>query len=676
MLQHKDNPVDWWPWSDAAFAAAAAEDKPVFLSVGYATCHWCHVMEHESFEDPAVAALMNEAFVNVKVDREERPDIDTVYMTVCQMVTQRGGWPLTIIMTPDKRPFFVATYIPKHSIHGRMGMLDLIPRVAAVWRNQRSDVTKDAERTTSALLRITAAEAPGDPDEGVLHQAFSALRSSFDPTHGGFGGAPKFPSPTQLRFLLRYWKRTGQSEALLMVGQTLAAMRNGGIYDHIGWGFHRYATDASWTVPHFEKMLYDQAMLALTYTEAFQAIGEELFAETAHEILRYVLRDMTSPEGGFYSAEDADSEGKEGKFYVWTHAELGEVLSDHEVQLLEHVYNVQHGGNFRDEATGQRTGENILYRSQAGALDTRLDAIRQKLFARRTLRVRPLKDDKVLTDWNGLMIAAMARAARVFDEPLYADAAARAAAFVQTHLTREGCQLLHRWRNGAGGIAAFLDDYAYMIWGLVELYETTFDVQYLRRALHLTGFCRKHFRADDGAYYLTSDNAEALLVRTRPFYDGPVPSGNAIMMMNLLRLSRLLGDPALARAAWNIARAHAGALGVAPTGLAAMLSALEYALGPSAEVVIAGVPEAADTQAMLRALRTRYLPGVVTMLRPTDDPVSEIAALVPALAPHTSIDGKATAYVCTAFACQSPATDVAGMLQAVKGVQLHQDGPS
>ena len=364
LLQHKDNPVEWWAWSDEAFEAARENDKPVFLSIGYSTCHWCHVMEHESFEDEGVARLMNDAFINIKVDREERPDIDTIYMTVCQMMTGSGGWPLTIMMTPEKKPFFAATYIPKESRYGRSGMLELVPRVKEIWQGQRERIEQDAENITDALVEAVTRDTSGRHlDVDALHLAFAQLRRRFDPKHGGFGTAPKFPAPHNLLFLLRYWKRSGEAHALRMVETTLEHMRLGGVYDHVGYGFHRYATDAQWKLPHFEKMLYDQAMLALAYTEAFQATGKATYEQTAREIFTYVLRDMTAPEGGFYSAEDADSEGREGTFYLWHRHELYDVLDADLADLVIRVYNVDEEGNFEDEATRERTGENILHRT-------------------------------------------------------------------------------------------------------------------------------------------------------------------------------------------------------------------------------------------------------------------------------------------------------------------------
>ncbi len=663
LLQHKDNPVDWWPWAPEAFERAVAEDKPVFLSIGYATCHWCHVMERESFEDHAVASLMNAAFINVKVDREERPDIDAVYMTVCQLIGQRGGWPLTIFMTPERKPFFAATYIPKTTVGGRYGMMELIPMVQDAWDRRRQGLVADADRLTRALAELAAKDMSGQvPDSSLLHAGFEALRGSFDPVHGGFGDAPKFPSTTSLRFLLRYWKRTGKPVALQMVGQTLAAMRSGGIYDHVGGGFHRYATDRTWTLPHFEKMLYDQATMVMVCVEAFQAIGEPFLARTAHETLRYVLHDMVSAEGGFYSAEDADSEGHEGKYYVWTHQELRDVLGESLFAEVEAAFNVRSGGNFRDERTRVYTGENVLHTTSVPTgNDLHRDAL-DRLFAHRSSRVRPLKDDKVLADWNGIMIAAMARAGRVLQEPVYVGAAESAASFVRSHLMSDGFRLLHRWRDGSAAIPGMLDDYACMVWGLIELYEATFESRWLADAQGLCRTARERLRSDQGGYFQTPDDGEELLVRSRPSYDSPVASGNAVMMMNLLRLGHLTHDTALIKEAWTIARTHAQLMRGAPTATMAMFSALDFALGPAREVIIAGYPHAPDTGAMLRALAVRYLPNVVVCLRPVSEQPGS-AQLAPYLVPYRMIDGKATAYVCEGFSCQAPVTSVSAMLE-------------
>ena len=680
LLQHKDNPVDWWAWSDEAFEAARAQDKAVFLSIGYSTCHWCHVMEHESFEDEEVARLMNDAFVNIKVDREERPDIDHIYMTVCQLMTGSGGWPLTILMTADKKPFFAGTYIPKETRYGRLGMLDLIPRVVQAWRQQRADVLQSADDITNALIDVSAQDTSGRRlDADALHLAFAQLRRRFDPRHGGFGTAPKFPAPHNLLFLLRYWKRTGEAHALRIVETTLDHMRLGGVYDHVGYGFHRYSTDAQWKLPHFEKMLYDQAMIALAYIEAYQATGKAAYEQTARAIFTYVLRDMTAPEGGFYSAEDADSEGREGKFYLWHFGELRATLGSELADLVIPMYNVEAGGNFEEEATGERTGENILYLKKPLAeyaldldeatLRERLETARQRLFDQRKSRIHPGKDDKVLVDWNGLMVAALARAARVFDEAAYADAARRAAAFVTTTMLQDDGRLLHRYRNGDAAIAGTLDDYAFLIWGLLELYETTFDVDLLKTALALNEQCFIHFWDDEhGAFFFAPDDGEALIVRQKEAYDSAIPSGNSVMLMNLLRLGRLTGQTDLEQRADTLGNFFARLIFQQPSGFTGMLMGFDFGVGPSFEVVVAGDPEADDTQAMLHALHTSYVPNKVVLLRPDHNgEVPAIAEIAPFTEAQHSRDGAATAYVCRHFQCEQPTTDVAQML-ALLGV--------
>ncbi|MDP3104376.1 MAG: thioredoxin domain-containing protein [Candidatus Methanoperedens sp.] len=500
LLQHAHNPVDWYPWGTEAFEKAKREDKPIFLSSGYSTCHWCHVMEKESYEDEEVAELMNEAFVSIKIDREERPDIDGIYMKVCQAMSGSGGWPLNIIMTPDKKPFFAGTYIPKESRYGRTGMLELIPEIRDIWKKNRGKAESLAAQIISSLSEEQ--EAGEELKVDVLHVAYEQLLEAFDEQHGGFGGAPKFPTPHNLTFLLRYWKRTGDIMALRMVERTLTAMSMGGIYDHAGFGFHRYSTDAKWLVPHFEKMLYGQALLAMAYTEAYQATGNQEFKRIACEVFTYVLRDMTSPEGGFYSGEDADSEGVEGKFYVWTENEIDLALGEHS-ELMKKVFGIDKYGNFREE--GKSSGKNILYMSKtltemsanlklpADQIRRRIGDAKQKLFAAREKRVHPGKDDKILADWNGLMIAAFAKGAQAFNEPAYADAACRAADFIFSRMRTDDGRLYHRYREGEPAVMAFLDDHAFLVWGLIELYEATFGVSYLRAALEITDIMMEHF---------------------------------------------------------------------------------------------------------------------------------------------------------------------------------------
>ncbi|MGV9205533.1 MAG: thioredoxin domain-containing protein, partial [Promethearchaeia archaeon] len=594
LLQHAYNPVDWMPWGEEAFQKAKKEDKPIFLSIGYSTCHWCHVMAHESFEDPKVASLINETFVPIKVDKEERPDIDKIYMTVCHMMTRRGGWPLTIIMTSEKKPFFAGTYIPKNGRFGQPGLIDLIKQIQDLWENDREKALEAGEDITLALENVTS-ESPGEvPDKKTLKNAMEQLSARFDDENGGFGSAPKFPTPHNLFFLLRMWKRTENKKVLKMVEDTMQAMRKGGIYDHIGYGFHRYSTDSEWKLPHFEKMLYDNALLAIAYIETFKETKEGRYAQTAREIFTYIFRDMTSSEGGFYSAEDADVEGEEGKFYIWKMEELESVLTDQERDIIKKVYNIEEEGNFEEEATKQKIGKNILYMTDSigelatkleltiEELKTRLDKIRQKLFKEREKRQKPSKDDKILTDWNGLMIAALAKASRVFDDSRYLDAAEKAVDFILTNLRDAEGRLLHRYRNGNADVGAFIDDYAFFIWSLIEMYETTFKITYLETALELNQILIDEFWDEDIAgFFFTSKKSEEMLTRQKEIYDGAIPSGNSVAMLNLLRLSLITGDHSLEEKAEYIARVFAESIEENPVAHAQLLVAIDFALGPT-----------------------------------------------------------------------------------------------
>lgn len=680
LLQHAHNPVDWYPWGEEAFEKARRENKPVFLSIGYSTCHWCHVMEAESFSDTQVASLMNDAFVSIKVDREERPDIDNVYMNVSVLMTGSGGWPLTIIMTPDKRPFFVATYIPKDGRFGQAGLLDLIPRVKEAWATQHERILQSATQITSALQQKTSNSSGADPDTSTLQAAYQQLKSRFDERYGGFGQSQKFPTPHNFLFLLRYWKRTGDAKALEMVERTLQAMRRGGMYDHVGFGFHRYSTEPTWLVPHFEKMLYDQALLAMAYTEAFQATGKEEYEETAREIFTYVLRDMTSASGGFYSAEDADSEGEEGKFYLWSEKEIRQALGKEDADLFVKVFGVQSGGNFTEQSTGNKPGTNILYLSKPlretaadlklpeQQLRNRLELSRQKLFAVREKRIHPGKDDKILVDWNGLMIAALAKGAQAFNEPKYLEAAMRAADFIQRNVRTSDGRLLHRYRDGQANIKAHAEDYAFLIWGLLELHEATFQINYLRAALDLNNELLKHFwDANRGGFYFSADDGEALLVRSKEIYDGAIPSGNSVAMLNLLRLGRITANTDFEQKAAAIGRAFSGEIKSSPSASTQLMVALDFGIGPSYEVVIAGGSQAEDTRAMLNALRIRFIPNKVVLLKPTDQKEPEITRLAAFTKYQSSRDGKATAYVCLNYNCKLPTTEINKMLDLLAG---------
>lgn len=675
LLQHADNPVDWYPWGEEAFKKAKEENKPIFLSIGYSTCHWCHVMAHESFEDEEVAKLMNDSFVSIKVDREERPDIDKIYMNVCQMLTRSGGWPLTVIMTPEKKPFFAGTYFPKQSRYGRIGMLELVPKMKVEWENRKGELEESAEKITQSLQN-TSKGIPSDKElgESTHKLAFSELNERFDRIYGGFGNRPKFPTPHNLLFLLRYWKRYKSSKALEMVEKTLQMMRLGGIYDHVGYGIHRYSTDQKWLVPHFEKMLYDQAMVALAYIEAYQATKKEEYKKAAEEIFEYVMRDLTSHEGGFYSAEDADSDGKEGKFYLWTEAEVLSVLEEESARLIFKVFNFEKDGNFEGEATRHKMDRNILFLKKPLEelskelnipeldLKDKIESARKNLFDWREDRIHPHKDDKILTSWNGLMIAAFAKGAQVFDNNIYSQAAVNAANFLLETLIDSNGRLLHRYRDGEAEILSYLDDYAFLIWGLLELYEATFNVLYLRTALKLNEELMKHFWDEkDGGFYFTADDGEELITRQKDVYDGAIPSGNSVAMLNLLKIARIKSSNEMAKKAEKIARYFADQVNSTPIAYTQLLCAVDFVIGPSKEIVIAGNSQTEDTIEMIRIIRREFIPNKIVILRPAEEESPKIDEFAESFKFQNSIDGKATAYICENYACKSPTTDIKEM---------------
>lgn len=675
LLQHAANPVDWHPWGEDAFAAARAQGKPVFLSVGYATCHWCHVMEHESFENEDVARLMNEAFINVKVDREERPDIDHVYMTVTQAMTGSGGWPMTVIMTPEKKPFFAGTYFPRESRYGRPGMLDLVPHISALWKEDRAKLEHSAEEITRELSKMASSFPGAMLGKGAMDKAFREYDERFEDRNAGFSHRPKFPVPHNLSFLLRYFERTGEARALHMAEHTLEKMRLGGIFDHVGFGFHRYSTDEVWLVPHFEKMLYDQALLVAAYTEAWQVTGRGLYRQAAEEVLTYVLRDMTAPEGGFYSAEDADSEGEEGKFYVWTHAEVMELLGEELGAVYTKALSITEEGNYHEEHSGRLTGANIPHLPAAldrlaekmkvdlAAMQAPLEAARAKLFDVREQRIHPLKDDKVLTDWNGLMIAAFAKAGMAFDNADYVNAARKAADFALTTLRRQDGRLLKRYRLGDAGLPAHLEDYAFLAHGLVELYHATFEVRYLREAIALANLMIDLFwDAEDGGFFQSARDSERLFVRAKEAYDGAIPSGNSVAALTLARLGRMTATVGFEEKAARTITAFSGAVERMPSQFSMMMMAADFLEGPSLEVVLAGD----DVAEMARAVRSRFLPRVVVLHRPETNP-GPIVELAPFLDYNAPVEGKATAYVCRNQACEQPVTSVEALIAKLPG---------
>ncbi len=682
LQQHARNPVAWYPWSEEAFTRAQNQDKPIFLSIGYSTCHWCHVMAHESFEDLVVAALLNDAFVSVKVDREERPDIDMQYMKVCQMITGNGGWPLTIIMTPQKQPFFAATYIPREASFGRNGLVDLIPRIKQLWQTRRSELLASAQQITDTIRENTTFSGE-ELAMADLHQGYQELKTAYDPKWGGFSIAPKFPSPHNLLFLLRYWRRTQEQDALDMVKNTLNCLARGGIYDHVGHGFHRYATDRQWLVPHFEKMLYDQALLIMAFTEAYQATHDDHYALAARQTIAYILRDMTHPGGGFYTAEDADSDGEEGKFYLWTLNEIKDILTGDEASLFIEFFDIRETGNFQNDFAEGTRGLNIPHLSRtleeaAAAKNLPVDFVRntleearQKLFVQREKRNHPFKDDKILTDWNGLMIGALAQAARMLNTPAFLAPARQAADFILEHMTGPGGSLLHSYRAGQASVTGNLDDYAFLVFGLIELYEATYETVYLKQALKLNEYMSTHFWDElGGGFYFTPDTSRDVIPRIKEFYDGAVPSGNSMAAFNLTRLSMITGDITIMKKSAALWRAFTGAVRQSLSAHTYLLAAFDLAAGPSYEIFIVGKSPAPAQSELLRALRSTYLPHQVTLFLSGNDTTLEISQLAPFTAGMVSIDGKETAYICTNQACQAPVTDPAVMLEILTNRRL------
>jgi uncharacterized protein YyaL (SSP411 family) len=625
-------------------------------------------MEKECFEDEQVARLMNETFVSVKVDREERPDLDGAYMMVCQVMGRNCGWPLNVIMTPNKKPFFAASYIPKQSRFGLAGMLDLIPQIQDIWRKRREELETVGEDVARRLEAFEERLPEEELVKDVLDDAYENLTLRFDRERGGFGDAPKFPTPHNLLFLLRYWKRTKKEDALGMVEKTLRAMRLGGIFDQVGFGFHRYSTDAEWLVPHFEKMLYDQALLTHAYLEAYQATGSEEFAEIGKEALEYVLRDLASPEGGFCSAEDADSEGEEGKFYLWTEKEIRTALSPEDAELALKTYLVEARGNYFDAAERGRNGKNILHLSKpvneladelnltTELVEARIGKIRQILLEEREKRVRPAKDDKVLTDWNGLTIAALAKASVVLHDSKLLEAAVKAANFFLTNM-RSGNVLFHRFVKGERAVEGFLDDYAFLVWGLIEVYEASFEEKFLQAALELTASMVERFWDEKaGGFYFTSKTAVDVVAKRKEVYDGALPSGNSVALLNLLRLSCLSDDPKYGELAARLIRVFAGNVKGSPAAHTFFLLGVDFSLGPTFNVILIGDLNDGNTVALLKPLRENYLPNVVVSLKSQDN-----AGLG-----YEKMEGKTTAYVCRDQMCLPPTNKTEKMLELLE----------
>ncbi|MGB3633624.1 MAG: thioredoxin domain-containing protein [Rubrobacteraceae bacterium] len=660
LLQHKDNPVDWYPWGEEALEKSRVEDKPILLSVGYSACHWCHVMERESFEDEQTARMMNEHYVSIKVDREERPDIDSIYMSAVQALTRHGGWPMTVFLTPDGAPFYGGTYFPPVPSRGMPSFQQVLLSLSDAYENRRDEVLQSAESVRDYLQASTSTAIPKTTlGPELLDASAESLKSQVDHAFGGFGGAPKFPQPMNVEVLLRHHHRTGDEESLEGVELTLQRMANGGIYDHLGGGFARYSVDERWLVPHFEKMLYDNALLVQLYLETYQLTGDDSYKRVAEETLDYVVRDMTSPEGGFYSAEDADSEGVEGKFYVWTPAEIREALEPEEAELAMRYWGVTEAGNFE--------GKNILNVPQnpetvatafgisPDELDERIEKARSKLFDVREGRVRPGRDDKVLAAWNGLMLRSFAFAARVLDRDYYRAVAEKNAAFLLEKLRHDG-RLRRSYKDGRARFNGYLEDYAMVADGLVALYEATFETRWLSAADSLCDAMFELFwDAESETFYDTPADHEKLVTRPRDIYDNATPSGTSVAVDVLLKLALLLDRNDYRQRAEAVLENLSGGMEKLPGAFGRLLSALDFHLSRPREVALVGKPDSPDTRALLETVYARYLPNKVVAGRGPED--EESSGLVPLLADRPTRDGRATVYVCEGYACQSPTTD-------------------
>ncbi len=652
LLQHAHNPVDWYAWGEEAFERARAEDKAVLVSIGYSACHWCHVMEHESFEDEATAAIMNENFVNIKVDMEERPDVDQIYMNFVQLTTGRGGWPMNVFLTPDKRPFFGGTYFPPVSRYNMPSWPQILTSIAEAYSERRDELEKSANDIVWELRRLSIAEAgTGGLSSDLLDSAFTSFTRTFDTVNGGFGGAPKFPAAMSLEFLLRYHHRTGDDKAIAIVTHSLDKMACGGIYDQLGGGFHRYAVDAIWLVPHFEKMLYDNAQLIRVYLHAYQVTGNEFYKRIAIETLEYVRREMLDESGGFYSTQDADSEGEEGKFFVWTPDEIKKILGDDDGRAFCEFYDVTETGNFE--------GHNILNMKEGIAGRSIPDSIQQsrkKLFDEREKRIKPNRDEKVLTAWNGLMLAAFADAAGVLDSDEYLNVAKRNAAFISRELQHDG-RLLRTWKDGKAKLNGYIEDYANVADGLVELFQVSGDPPYLTQATRLADLMITEFwDEENGGFYFTSNDHEELIVRNKDFFDNATPSGNSVAADVFVKLAKLTGEEKYERFAVTVLRLAAAQIRRHPQGFGRAMSALEFNLSQTKEVVVIG-PKGNEVE---RAFLERYLPNAVLVL---SDLHSGESDSIPLLAGRSTVNGKATAYVCENFVCQRPTSSVAELLE-------------
>ena len=680
LLQHAFNPVDWYPWGEEAFDAARRENKPIFLSVGYSTCHWCHVMEHESFENESTAEIMNAFFISIKVDREERPDVDKVYMSAVQAMTGSGGWPLSIFLTQELKPFYGGTYFPPRDAHGRAGFPAVLKRIHEVWESEHEKVVESGNRLIALLQQERGASQGNVPVEAsLLKKTYHQLAAQYDPKYGGFGNGPKFPRPAVLNFLFRYYARSKDEEALKMALTTLQAMARGGMYDHIGGGFHRYSVDGQWRVPHFEKMLYDQAQLVTSYLDAFQVTHDDFYARIARETLDYVLSEMTDQDGGFYSAEDADSpepenpaHASEGAFYLWTKKEIENILQADNAKVFCRHFGVDEYGNALSDPQGEFRDKNILFASFTAEQTAKFFSMdeaeargmieegRGKLFAARSQRPRPLRDDKIITGWNGLMISAYARASHILREPRYAEAARHAAQFVARMLYDLRSKTLHRrYRDGETKFEAQLDDFAFFIQGLIDLYEATFDIEWLKLALELHGTQVASFwDSSGGGFFDFSGEDKFILLRTKETYDGAEPAGNSVAALNLVRLTLMTGDNILMKQTEATMNSFYALLQQAPHAMPQMMAALTSFLGAPKQIVIAENKSSVRTTEFLDEIARHFLPEVVLLFADGGIAQEFLSERLPFIASMAPKDGFTTAYVCENYKCELPVIDI------------------
>jgi len=673
LLQHAHNPVDWYPWCEEAFKKAQLEDKPIFLSIGYSTCHWCHVMEKESFENQEIADILNKFFVSIKVDREERPDIDNIYMKFCYFFQNHGGWPLTVFMDYQKKPFYVDTYIPKDDAFGKIGLKNLLLRIIQMWQSNREKINEVSDGINSAFISMKLKSESGyDLSEEILERGYKELKSHFDKDFGGFGIAPKFPLPLNLMYINRYYYRSKENDALNMNLHTMKKMRFGGIYDQIGFGFHRYSTDRMWIVPHFEKMLYDNVLLMITYTEAYQITKNEFYKDVANEIADFLLRDMYYEKGAFYSAIDADSEGQEGKFYIWSYEEIKKGLTEEEFSIAEKIFSLSEEGNFYDEIQRKKTGKNILYINKdleeyanefnvdLDYLKNQLKNIREKLLKIRQKRITPFRDEKILTDWNCLACIAFAKAYTAFIREDYMEISEKCMEFILNQMFDSNNRLLHVYKDGESLVYAYLEDHSYLIWALIELYLATFKGFYLSKAIEITENTIKHFwDYENNGFYHTSDYAERIITRIKESYDGVLPSGNAVMAYNLIRLARLSGNIEFENIAKKTLKAFSDEISKMPSNYAFSLIALDLILKGTFELIV--IPEnRAQIDNLLIELKQKFIPDLLMLVRD-----SETERTCPNIKKMNLINEKTTYYLCKNFECQPPTNDIEAIKRAI-----------